>query len=70
MGALRRVIVDLFWPKGNSVYDNVLADIYVNVPFILRFPMMDDMVDRIVQLKGNCLLYKVDIKRAFSHIKN
>ena len=68
-GASRRVIVDLSWPKQASVNHNVLPDVYMNVPFKLKFPTIDDIVDRIVKLKGKCLLYKVDIQRAFRILK-
>ena len=36
---------------------------------MLKFPTVDDIVDRIVSLNGKCLLYKVDIRRAFRILK-
>ena len=57
------------WPHGNSVNDFVYKNNYMGTDFQLRFPTVDNMVDRIVSLKGNCLLYKVDIERAFRQFK-
>ena len=41
----------------------------MDVPFKLKFPTVDDIVDRIIALKGKCLIYKVDIRRAFRILK-
>ena len=41
----------------------------MDTPFKLIFPTVDDIVSRIIALKGNCLLYKVDIRRAFRILK-
>ena len=68
-GASRRVIIDLSWPKLASVNHNIASDVYLDTPFKLIFPTVDDIVDRIISLKGNCLLYKVDIRRAFRILK-
>ena len=65
----RRVIVDLSWPKLASINHNIATDVYMGVPFKLKFPTVDDIVDRIVLLDGKCLLYKVDIRRAFRILK-
>ena len=37
-----RVIVDLSWPHGNSVNDNVSKDSYMGTVFRLKFPTVDD----------------------------
>ena len=65
----RRVIVDLSWPKMGSINHNVASDIYMGIPFKLKFPTIDDIVNRIISFKGKCLLYKVDIRRAFRILK-
>ena len=65
----RRVIVDLSWPKGNSVNDFVNSDEYMGTKFMLTFPSIDDITAQIIRLGHGCLLYKVDISRAFRHIK-
>ena len=65
----RRVIVDLSWPLGKSVNDNVCSNSYMGTMFKLKFPTVDDIVDRVKQLNGKCLLYKLDLQRAFRHLK-
>ena len=65
----RRVIVDLSWPKGNSVNEFVNSDEYMGTKFMLTFPSIDDITAQIIRLGHGCLLYKVDISRAFRHIK-
>ena len=65
----RRVIVDLSWPRGNSVNDFVNSDEYMGTKFMLTFPSIDDITAQIIRLGHGCLLYKVDISRAFRHIK-
>ena len=37
--------------------------------FKLKFPTVDDIDDRVKQLDGKCLLYKIDLQRAFMHLK-
>ena len=68
-GASHRVIVDLSWPKQASVNHKIVSDIYMNIAFKFKFPTVDDIVDRIISLQGKCLLYKVDIQRAFRILK-
>ena len=65
----RRVIVDLSWPKGSSVNDFVDSHQYMGTEFLLTFPSIDDITAQIIRLGRGCLLYKVDISRAFRHIK-
>jgi len=65
----RRIIVDLSWPAGGSLNDCVESNVYMGTPFTLKFPVVDDILDRIKSLRGECLLYKVDLKRAFRQLK-
>ena len=65
----RRVIVDLSWPKGHAINDFVDSDEYMGTKFMLTFPSIDDITAQVVRLGRGCLLYKVDISRAFRHIK-
>ena len=64
----RRVIVDLSWPKGHSVNDPVDSEKYMGTEFMLTFPSIDDITAQVIRLGQGCLLYKVDINRAFRHI--
>ena len=65
----RRVILDLNFPQGNSVNDGVQRDIYLNTYFELNYPSVDAVVDRLKMLGTEALLYKIDISRAFRHIR-
>ena len=46
----RRVIIDLSWPKGKSVNDNVHPSTYMGTPFLLTFPTTDVITGRIKAL--------------------
>ena len=52
----RRVIVDFSWPHGESINDKVSNNQNMGTLFKLKFPMVDDITDRITQLNGNCLI--------------
>ena len=65
----RRVIIDLSWPKDASVNLGVDKNSYLASDFQLTFPTVDDIIDAINDVgRGDCL-YKVDISRAFRHVK-
>ena len=64
-----RVIVDLSWLHGKSVNDMVCNDIYLGTNFKLKFPPVDDITARVQKLDGKCLLYKINLQRAFRHFK-
>ena len=64
-----RIIVDLSWPIGQSVNSCVAADIYDNIPFKLQYPTIDQVVQKIQEYGPTCLLYKVDLERAFRNLK-
>ena len=65
----RRVIVDLSWPKHASVNSGVDKDSYLGTDFTLTFPTVDDITSEVRSLGRGCHLYKVDISRAFRHVK-
>ena len=65
----RRVIVDLSWPKHASVNTGVDKDSYLGTDFTLTFPMVDDITKEVKSLGKAFHLYKVDISRAFRHVK-
>ena len=66
---VRRTIVDLSWPKNFSVNAGVMKDNYLGSSFVLNYPSVDYTVKKIVELGPGCLLYKVDISRAFRQLK-
>ena len=68
-GPHRRVIIDLSFPQGNSVNAGIPKDQYLGTPFILKLPTVDTITEHIKTLGRGCKLYKVDISRAFRHVK-
>ena len=65
----RRTIVDLSWPKGQSVNSGVQKNKYLDTEFILNYPSVDDIVKRLIEMGPGSLLCKVDISRAFRQLK-
>ena len=65
----RRTIVDLSWPHGYSVNDGVTKNRYLQSYYYLSYPSIDNVVDRLKKLGSGALLYKVDISRAFRHLR-
>ena len=65
----RRVIVDLSWPKGFSVNTGVNKDSYLGTDFVLSLPTIDHITSCVKASGPGTHLYKVDISRAFRHVK-
>ena len=65
----RRVIVDLSWPKGMSVNDGVDKHGYMGSDFSLTFPSLDYLTTELARLGRGAHIYKVDVSRAFRHLK-
>ena len=65
----RRVIIDLSWPIGASVNAGIDKDTYLNSPFALTFPTIDDITSQLKRLGRGALLYKIDVSRAFRHVR-
>ena len=42
---------------------------YDNITFKLKYPTIDQVVQRIQEYGPTCLLYKVDLERAFDNLK-
>ena len=61
----RRVIVDLSFPQGYSVNDQVPRGIYMNTVFKLHYPNIDLITQKLAKLGPGCHVYKVDLSRAF-----
>ena len=61
----RRIISDLSWPPGWSVNDGIPPDEYVTGPINLRYPTIDDLCRRAVQLGPGVTGFKKDMTRAF-----
>ena len=65
----RRVIVDLSFPHGHSVNSGVQSDHYLGTPFLLTLPTIDNITNQVKKLGKGCHLYKIDLSRAFRHVK-
>ena len=65
----RRVIIDLSWPKNASVNAGVDKNSYLGSEFSLKFPIIDDITKELVKIGAGCHIYKIDISRAFRHLK-
>ena len=66
---IRRVIIDLSWPLGASVNSVIDKSTYLDAPFKLAFPTVDDIMSELKCLGRGALLYKIDVSRAFRHVK-
>ena len=65
----RRVIVDLSYPQGHSVNAGVDVDSYLKSEFLLTLTSVDHITHQIQKLEKGCKIYKIDISRAFRHVK-
>ena len=65
----RRVIVDLSYPEGISVNAGVDSDTYLQTPFLLTLPTLDNITQKVKENGKGSLLYKIDLSRAFRHVK-
>ena len=65
----RRVIIDLSWPLGASVNAGIDKNAYLDAPFALTFPTVDDITNELKRLRRGAFLYKIDVSRAFCHVK-
>ena len=65
----RRTIMDLSWPKGFSVNDAIHKCEYLDSYFTLQYPSIDHIIDKVKAIGPGSLLYKVDISKAFRHIR-
>ena len=64
-----RVIVDLSWPLGASVYSCIPSDIYDDIPFKLKYPTRDLVVERIKEIGLSAKLFKVNLESAFRNLR-
>ena len=61
----RRIILDLSYPKGSSINDDVSKDFFHGEIVELSYPGVDQFVEIIKLKRRNCLLFKRDLKRAY-----
>ena len=67
-GDTRRVILDLSYPKGNSLNDHVSKDRFDGNLFALKLPSIDTFTQEIINTDDDPVLFKVDIARAFRNL--
>ena len=65
----RQVVVDLSWPKGSSVNTGVNKDSCLGTDFVLPLPTIDHITSCVKASGPGTHLYKIDISRAFRHVK-
>ena len=64
----RRVILDLSYPKGYSLNDQVDRDLFDASAFRLKLPLADDIVKEIKKHGDDVTLSKFDVARAFRNL--
>ena len=67
--ATRRVIVDLSMPQDASVNSGIPKNALDGAPFKLRLPNPATLASKILQYGQGCLLYKVDLSRAYRQLR-
>ena len=65
----KRTIMDLSRPPNFSVNAGIKKDIYLNTIYSLHYPSIDNITESLVKLGPAAQLYKIDISRAFHHLK-
>ena len=65
----KRTIMDLSWPHNLSVNAGVKKNVYLDTIYELHYPSIDNITDSLVKLGPAAQLYKVDISRAFRHLR-
>ena len=55
-GTKRRVVLDLSFPPGFSINDDIPTDSYLDQPFRLSLPRSADFVDLILSKGAGCFL--------------
>ena len=68
-GDHRRVIMDLSFPHGLAVNSKINKDSYLGTNLILILPSIDQITSKVKKHARGSLLYKIDISRAFRHVK-
>ena len=53
----RRVIIDLSWPKGQSVNSGAELDRYFGTEFVLTYPSIDNITNQVRSLKWTSVVH-------------
>ena len=65
----RRVILNLSYPKGGSLNDNIDKLHFDAKEYILKFPTIDDICEEFCSNPSEVLLSKIDVSRAFCNLR-
>ena len=65
----RRVILDLSYPRSHSVNSHVDKSKFDKGEFVLKFPNIDHITGDIVNCTDKCVLFKIDVARAFRNLR-
>ena len=65
----KRTIINLSWPKGVSVNDDILKDTYLDTEYTLTYPSINNITESLNRMGPAAKIYKIDISRAFRQIK-
>ena len=65
----RRLIVDLSWPLGDSVNSRIADNHFDGNTCSLKYPTIDQIVQQILTIGDQPLLFKVDLKRAYRNLR-
>ena len=61
--------MDLSWSKGQGVNDGVSKDIYLGTNFEMHYLTVAKIVKQINDIGPAAQIFKVDISRAFRHVR-
>ena len=64
----RRVVMDLSFPPSGSVNSGIPDNTYLDEHYKLRLPGIDRLCEFILQHGRGCLLYKLDLQRAYRQL--
>ena len=66
---VRRVVVDLSWPRGMSINDGIPSNEYLGRSINLTLPTVDYMAERVQSLGRGCFMYKLDLSRGYRQLR-
>ena len=64
----RRVVMDSSFPPSRSVNSGIPDNTYLDKHYKLRLPGIDRLCEFILQHSRGCLLYKLDLQRAYRQL--
>ena len=62
---LRRLILDLSYPAGNSINCGIDKDWYLGEESKLTLPSMDQLAEKVMKLGPGCKVFKIDLQRGY-----